>query len=125
MAFFVWGGERMAMNLGQKQELFMRLLPRLIDKAHELGFDVRGGDLFRDPRVHGAWNEKGGYGAVRSCHKLKLAIDLNLFRDGGFKSSTDDHRELGEWWEKQHELCRWGGRFNDGNHYSLEHDGAA
>lgn len=24
------------MKLGEKQELFMRLLPRLIDKAHEL-----------------------------------------------------------------------------------------
>ena len=27
----------------RKQELFMRLLPRLIDKAHELGFEIRGG----------------------------------------------------------------------------------
>lgn len=25
--------------------------------------------------------------------------------------------------EMQHELCRWGGRFKDGNHYSLEHNG--
>lgn len=32
----------------------MRLLPRLIDKAHELGFEIRGGDLFRDPRLHGS-----------------------------------------------------------------------
>lgn len=30
------------MTLGDKQELFMRLLPRLIDKAHELGFEIRG-----------------------------------------------------------------------------------
>lgn len=42
------------MRLGAKQELFMRLLPALICKAHELGFEIRGGDLFRDPRVHGA-----------------------------------------------------------------------
>ena len=31
------------MKLGEKQELFMRLLPRLIYKAHELGFEIRGG----------------------------------------------------------------------------------
>lgn len=37
------------MTLGEKQELFMRLVPRLIDKAHSLGFAIRGGDLFRDP----------------------------------------------------------------------------
>ena len=111
------------MRLGEKQELFMRLLPRLIDKAHELGFELRGGDLFRDPRVHGPIGVKMGYGHPKSGHKNKLAIDLNLFKDGKFLSTTEDHRVLGEWWEQQHELCRWGGRFNDGNHYSLEHEG--
>ena len=77
------------MKLGEKQELFMRLLPRLIDKAHELGFEIRGGDLFRDPRVHGQINVKQGYGAKNSCHKLKLAIDLNLFKDGVFIQDGD------------------------------------
>jgi len=101
----------------------MRLLPRLIDKAHELGFEVRGGDLFRDPRVHGQHGTKKGYGRSRSNHKLKLAIDLNLFLAGSYIADTEGHRDLGEWWEQQHELCRWGGRFNDGNHYSLEHWG--
>ena len=113
------------MTLGKKQELFMRLLPRLIDKAHELGFEIRGGDLFRDPRLHGEHGTKKGYGYKSSCHKLKLAIDLNLFKDGKFISSTKGHRELGEWWEKQYEDCRWGGRFKDGNHYSLTHWGSA
>lgn len=111
------------MKLGKKQELFMRLLPRLIDKAHELGFEIRGGDLFRDPRTNGAHGIKKGYGRDKSNHKLKLAIDLNLFKDGAFIRSTKGHEPLGLWWESQNELCRWGGRFNDGNHYSLEHWG--
>jgi len=111
------------MKLGKKQELFMRLLPRLIDKAHSLGFDLRGGDLFRDPRLFGFWGKFLGYGKDKSNHKLKLAIDLNLMKDGKLVRSTVGHKELGEWWEKQHPLCRWGGRFNDGNHYSLEHWG--
>jgi len=111
------------MKLGEKQELFMSLLPGLLNKAFSLGFRVRGGDLFRDPRVHGEIGEKKGYGHPRSAHKNKLAIDLNLFKEGKFLGATEDHKELGEWWEEQHELCRWGGRFQDGNHYSLEHDG--
>jgi len=111
------------MRLGEKQELFMKLLPRLIDKAHELDFKIRGGDLFRDARVHGASGVKVAYGHKNSAHKLKLAIDLNLFLDGKWQTETEQHEELGEWWESQHELCRWGGRFNDGNHYSLEHNG--
>ncbi len=113
------------MKLGKKQELFTRLEARLLAKALEMGFDVRGGDAFRDPRVHGAYGEKKGYGKRWSMHKLKLARDLNLFKDGKYLDETDDHRELGEWWEEQHELCRWGGRFKDGNHYSLSHDGRA
>lgn len=111
------------MSLGSKQEKFARLLPRLIDKAHDLGFEVRVGDLFRDPRVHGEHGTKKGYGNKNSVHKLKLAVDLNLFKDGKFLSSTEDHRELGEWWEKQDTDCRWGGKFQDGNHYSLTHWG--
>ena len=110
------------MALGEKQRKFTRMVPRLIDKAHELGFEVSLGDAFRDPRVHGEFGKKMGYSSSRSCHKLRLAIDLNLFRDGQYLSSTEDHRELGEWWESQGGT--WGGRFHDGNHYSLEHDGA-
>jgi len=49
--------------------------------------------------------------------------DFNLFKDGVFLQGTEDHRPLGEYWESLDPLCRWGGRFNDGNHYSIEHEG--
>lgn len=111
------------MQLGEKQQLFMRQLPRLIDKAHELGFEVRGGDLFRDPRAFGHMGEKKAYGNAYSCHKAKLAIDLLLFRDGLYLTATDDYRALGEWWEVQHPDNCWGGRFEDGNHFSMTHEG--
>lgn len=109
------------MSTADKQQLFARLVPRLIDKAHELGFEVTLGDAYRDPRVHGAIGVKKGYGHSRSAHKQRLAIDLNLFKDGRYLASTEDHRPLGEWWESQGGA--WGGRFDDGNHYSLEHNG--
>lgn len=95
------------MTLLQRQQEFMRQLPRLIDKAHELGYEVTGGDLFRDARCP--------YGSKSSRHKVRLAIDLNLFRDGQYLSSTEDHEPLGTWWESVGGI--WGGRFEDGNHY--------
>jgi hypothetical protein len=52
-----------------------------------------------------------------------LAIDLNLFKDSEFLEQSEDHRPLGEWWKKQHPDARWGGDFDDGNHYSFEHEG--
>ena len=110
-------------TLGQKQRAFTQMVARLILKAAEMGFEVTFGDAFRDPRVFGAIGERQGYGEGRSAHKQRLAIDLNLFKDGEYLASTEDHRPLGEWWEAQGGT--WGGRFNDGNHYSLKHNGIA
>ncbi len=111
------------MGLRDTQSEFAKLLPRLIDKAYELGYEITLGDAYRDPRVHGALGVKQGYGHPRSGHKQRIAIDLNLFKDGVFLTDTEGHRPLGEWWEQQHPLARWGGRFNDANHYSFEYNG--
>lgn len=107
----------MAETLRQKQSRFARMVARLIDQAFALGYEVTLGDAYRDPRVHGAVGEKKSYSSSMSLHKQRLAIDLNLFRDGRYLSSTESHRPLGEWWEAQG--GSWGGRFNDGNHYEL------
>lgn len=111
------------LTLGQKQELFATLVPRLLDHIHSLGYQTRLGDLFRDPRVFGAVGETKGYGHAKSAHKNKLALDVNLFLDGVFLQDSESHAVFGAYWESLHPLCRWGGRFNDGNHYSLEHNG--
>lgn len=110
------------MTLRQRQSLFARLVPRLIDRAYELGFEVTLGEAWRS-EFEAARLSRLGAGIARSLHCDRLAIDLNLFRGGVWLTKTDDHRPLGEWWEQQHEDCRWGGRFGDGNHYSLSHQG--
>lgn len=110
----------MPTTTGEAQRLFMKLLPRLIDKAHDMGYECTAGDAYRDPRVFGVVGESLGYGHRNSNHKRRLAFDLNLFKDGVYLQKTEDHALLGAWWKKLHPLCRWGGDFNDGNHYSLE-----
>ena len=109
------------LSLGEKQRLFTRMLVGLLSRAHDMGYDVTLGDAYRDPRVFGTQGETKGYGRGRSAHKHRLAIDLNLFLDGKFLTATEDHEKLGEWWESQGGV--WGGRFQDGNHYSLWHLG--
>lgn len=101
------------MSLSAKQQKFTRMVALLILHADQLGYGVTFGDAFRDPRVP--------YGHANSLHRQRLAIDLNLFRDGQFLTSTKDHQPLGEYWESIGGT--WGGRFNDGNHYSLAHAG--
>ena len=111
------------MSLRELQSEFAAHIPMLILKARELGLEVTLGDAFRDERVFGALGVKMGYGHPSSAHKQRLAIDLNLFKDGVFLDSSEAHRPLGEWWEGQHPSARWGGRFSDGNHYSFEYNG--
>ena len=109
------------MTLGQKQRKFTRMIADLIVFAYEQGYELTFGDAFRDPRVHGPVGQKKSYSSANSLHKERLAIDLNLFKDGKFLAQSEDHRPLGEYWESLG--GSWGGRFNDGNHYSLEHGG--
>lgn len=107
-----------------RQQLFARMVPRLIDKAHELGYEVTLGDAYRDPRVHGEIGIKLGYGHPKSGHKQRLAIDLNLFRDGRYITDDEGHKDLGGWWKLQGEWFAWGGDFpGDFNHYSVEFGG--
>lgn len=111
----------MAETLGQKQRRFVRMIGLLIEYAYQNGYELTFGDAFRDPRLHGDMGVKAGYGAASSNHKVRLAIDFNLFKDGKFLQGTDDHKVIGEYWESMGGT--WGGRFKDGNHYSLEHNG--
>jgi len=93
----------------------------LIEYAYQQGYELTFGDAYRDPRIHGAVGVKKGYGAASSCHKLRLAVDFNLFKDGKYLTGTDDYLPLGLYWESIGGT--WGGRFSDGNHFSLEHEG--
>ena len=111
----------MTESLGQKQRRFTRLIGLLIEYAYQQGYELTFGDAYRDPRVHGDVGVKKSYSSANSLHKSRLAVDFNLFKDGQFLTSTEAHRPLGEYWESLGGT--WGGRFNDGNHYSLEHQG--
>ena len=111
------------MRLGEKQELFARLMAEHIVWLYDEGYCVRMGDVLAHDRHRSGSN-----------HYLKLAVDINLFLDGKYLTSTLDHAISGKKWEQRHDLCRWGGNWDkdetagepgedDGNHYSLMHHG--
>jgi hypothetical protein len=94
-------------------ELILKSDGVAVDLAAITDMTVSIGDAYRDERC--------AYGSPNSLHRLRLAIDLNLFRDGVFLTSTNDHLPLGEFLESIGGT--WGGRFGDGNHYSLAYGG--
>ena len=80
----------------------------LILKAYALGYELTTGD---------AWaQEADGHHKDGSFHYKRLARDYNLFKDGKYLTETEDHAELGEFWQSMGGT--WGGNFDDGNHYS-------
>lgn len=99
-------------TLRQKQSRFARSIALLIQYATARGYEVTLGDGY-DPRGSNSGRSD------KSLHRDRLALDLNLFIDGEWMVSTEAHRPLGEFWESLGEDYHWGGRFNDGNHYSL------
>ena len=107
-------------TLRQKQSKFARMVAALIQHATEIGYEVTLGEAWRSPEEC-TRQAAAGRGTENSLHRDRLAIDLNLFRDGVYLRSADSHRPLGEFWETLGGT--WGGRFGDGNHYSLEHAG--
>lgn len=112
----------MSESLGQKQRRFVRMVGRLIEFAYEQGYELSFGEAYRTPE-QAAMNAKAGKGIVNSLHMQRLAIDLNLFRNGAYLTRSEDYTLLGERWESMGGA--WGGRFSkpDGNHFSIEHQG--
>ena len=109
------------LSLGEKQRKLVRMIADLIIFAYDNGYELTLGDAFRDPRLHGDFGVRKGYGNAKSQHKRRLALDLLLFKDGKYLTDTKDYAPLGLWWESVGGA--WGGRFEDGNHFSLEYQG--
>lgn len=113
------------MTLREKQSIFVSLISKLIAYAYLQGYELTFGEAYRS-KEEAERLAKLGKGIKTSLHTNRLAIDFNLFKDGRFLTETEDHRILGEYWESLSTpdcTCHWGGRFGDGNHYSIGHAG--
>lgn len=111
------------MTLGDEQREFTQCVGKLIERIYaEPGYAATLDWAYRPKEVAQFYADKG-VGIRNSLHTEHLAIDINLFKNDDYLKDTHDHLLFGEWWEKQHPLARWGGRWGDGNHYSFEFGG--
>lgn len=135
-------------ELGSVQRAFARCLNKLESKILADGFEYTQGEGTRTPEQAainslslfdrakvGAMLETKypilaeairvsvSQGIKNSVHTLKLAQDLNLFKDGEFLIKPEDYAPFGEYWKTLHPLARYGGDFGDYDHFSFEHNG--
>jgi len=112
----------------EKQFLFSQLLAKLILFAYDKGFTITLGEAYRPPETAELY-AKQGIGISNSLHRRRLAIDLNLFKDGSWLTDIPSYKILGDYWKslsgKDHE-CAWGGDFKSRDlcHFSIEHLGS-
>lgn len=96
------------MTLRQKQSKFAKMLILLFAYIDLMGYEYTLGDAARiDKRGH----------CKNSKHYRRLAIDINLFKNGRYLQKTSDHKQIGAFWKFI--SGTWGGDFKhpDGNHY--------
>lgn len=113
------------LTLGKKQRIFTLNVARLIVWTYNEGYELTLAEAYRTPE-QAAINARKGSGIARSLHTVRLAIDLNLFKDGVYLTKSEQYEPLGTLWKRLHPLNRWGGDFRnrpDGNHFSMEHEG--
>ena len=95
------------MKLSEKQRAFTAALTKLFVWMRANGYEFTLGDaMAKTGHIDGSY------------HYKRLAIDLNLFIDDKYQTTTAAHEPIGIKWEKLGGV--WGGRFRkkDGNHYS-------
>ena len=107
------------MTLREKQSEFMLNVGKLILFAYEHGYELTGGELLRTKNQQYLYFE--GYRLFKigsklkllrdkirsktmfSKHLSKLAIDLNLFKDGKLLNEKEDFKLLAEYWKSLNE----------------------
>jgi peptidoglycan L-alanyl-D-glutamate endopeptidase CwlK len=120
------------MSLRAKQSVFMHNLGKLIIFAYENGMELTAGELLRTSDQQKLYFE--GYSLIKtggvlklaktssksktmfSKHLKKLAVDLNLFIDGQYKTDKESFKPLAEYWKSLHPKnvsgYDWGWDFN-------------
>lgn len=112
-------------TLLEKQQTFVLLLSHLIEFAYREGYRLTLGEAWRTPE-QAKWDSDHHIGIKNSLHILRLAIDLNLFKDNKWLTDPKEFEPLGKYWESLSTpdfKCAWGGHFNDANHFSIAYNG--
>ena len=106
------------MKLSEAQRVFTLNMAKLIQWAYDQGYELTFGESF---------NAAGTGHMKNSNHYIRLAQDLNLFKDNEYLTKSEAYEPLGSFWVSLYPLNRWGGDFKskDGNHFSMLWEGRA
>ncbi len=133
------------MSLRDHQVIFAKNFGLLIGYIYAQGYEITLGEAHRTalqawanglPKgtkitaetpsgVRIEWTEKvGGIGSAKSLHKIRLAMDINLFsKEGAYLTEETHFMKFADYWKSLNPLNRAGLDFGDAGHFSMEHMG--
>lgn len=88
------------MTLRKKQEAFLKDAANLILYVNTLpGYSCTAGELWRTNEQHAIYLAKGLTKTKYSRHQDRLAIDLNIFIDGKYRTDRAAFKPVAEYWK--------------------------
>lgn len=102
------------MASSDEQWQFLRHVGKLIAWAELHGYKLTGGHLYRTEDDQRRMVEAGLSKTMDSRHRVRCAIDFNIWKDGVTVWTLPDAeshaaiKPLGEYWESLHEKNSWG-----------------
>ena len=86
-------------TLSGKQVLFLKNAAKLITYTSTLqGYEVTAGELWRTNEQQAIYLAKGLSKTKHSKHQDRLAIDLNVFVDGVYRTDKSAFKPLADYW---------------------------
>lgn len=99
------------MTLRQEQSAFATDLMRLFVWMHDKGYEWTFGEAFRTAEQQAIYMKTGRSKTMNSYHLRRLAIDLNVFRDGRLLATKEEMQPIGDAWEQMGSRNKWGGNW--------------
>lgn len=118
-------------DLVKKQIIFTKYLSHLLSQFYETQIVL--GEAWRSEETCELY-EKEGKGIKNSCHRVRLAIDLIVMKNGTPSNDVSDYLPLAQYWKQLPTIfpadtaivtC-WGGDFktlSDPYHFSIDYNG--
>jgi hypothetical protein len=100
-----------------RQEVFAVNVAKLILFINANGYQVTLGETIRSRAEAEAYAKKG-IGIRDSNHMYRLAIDLNLFKDGKYLTQEKDYKFAGIYWQSLNKHNEW--HRSDASHFEAD-----
>ena len=99
------------MSRVSEQHAFAQDVAKLLQWLAANGFQVTLGEAWRPDEMQAIYVRTGRSQTMTNRHGMRLAIDLNIFKDGKWLTDYESLKEVGDVWKRLSPANVWGGEW--------------